>query len=117
MRTTTVLATVGFIVFGQTAAALAYTDFGQGRPITARDIAGKSFCWSAGGTKANYANDGQYTDNRGRHGQWSISEPGVLRIGNWHMQVEVLSDGRLHQWRYCLLCTWHDFDSWGNQCR
>src|SRR5580693_8093067 len=28
--------------------ALAYTDFGQGRPIAAKDLAGKKFCWNAG---------------------------------------------------------------------
>jgi hypothetical protein len=27
---------------------LAFTDFGQGRPITTQDLSGKSFCWNNG---------------------------------------------------------------------
>ena len=42
--------------------ALAYTDFGQGRPIAAKDIAGKTICWSRKGAGANFAANGQYTD-------------------------------------------------------
>ena len=44
--------------------ALAYTDFGQGRPIAAKDLAGKKFCWNAGGWTI-YAADGHYTNSKG----------------------------------------------------
>jgi hypothetical protein len=112
-------AAVVCFAFGQTQ-ALAFTDFGQGRPIAAKDIAGKTICWSRSGTRGNFAANGGYTDNRhqpGYHDQWSIPEPGVLRIGStWHRQVEVLPDGRLHSYRYCLSCGEHDQDSWGTSC-
>jgi hypothetical protein len=99
--------------------ALAYTDFGQGRPIAAKDIAGKTICWSRKGVRANFAPNRQYTDNQhrpGYHDQWSVPEPGVLRVGYWHRQVEVLPDGRLHSYKYCLICGDHDVDSWGTEC-
>jgi hypothetical protein len=100
--------------------ALAYTDFGQGRPITAKDIAGRTICWSRSGVRGNFAANGQYTHNRhhpGYRDQWSVPEPGVLRVGYWHRQVEVLADGRLHSYRYCLICGEHDLDSWGTECK
>jgi hypothetical protein len=111
-------AAVACIAFGWTQ-ALAYTDFGQGRPISAKDIAGKTICWSRKGVRANFAANGQYTDNQHRPGyrdQWSVPELGVLRVGYWHRQVEVLPDGRLHSYKYCLTCGDHDVDSWGTEC-
>ena len=57
--------------------ALAYTDFGQGRPIAAKDLAGKKFCWDGGGWTI-YAADGHYTNSKGDHTHWSVPEPGVV---------------------------------------
>lgn len=34
------------------------------------------------------------------------------RYGQW----EVLSDGRLHAYKYCLLCGDHDRDGWATRC-
>jgi hypothetical protein len=79
-----------------------------------------SSCWSRTGVRANFAANGDYTDSRhrpGYHDQWSVPEPGVLRVGYWHRQVEVLADGRLHLYRYCLICGEHDLDAWGTECR
>jgi hypothetical protein len=83
---------VACIAFGRTQ-ALAYTDFGQGRPITAKDIAGKTICWSRKGVRANFAANGQYTDNQHRPGfrdQWSVPEPGVYEL-----------DIGIGRWRFC----------------
>ena len=97
-------------------AVLAYTDFGRGKPVTAQDLSGKKFCFD-NGDWAVYAADGQITNNRGKHPPWSVSEPGVLHIGNHYIQMEVLPDGRLHTYRYCLLCTSnHDLDHWATPC-
>lgn len=95
---------------------LAFTDFGKGKPITAQDISGKSFCWS-NGVRTLYGANGTLSNSRGVHDRpWSVTEPGVLKIGRRYTQVEVLSDGRLHDYRYCLLCGDHDHDTWATPC-
>jgi hypothetical protein len=95
--------------------ACAYTDFGKGKPITAVDLSGKKFCWS-NGRWVIYDANGQFTNLKGTHKQWSVPEPGVLYINNHYVQIEVLSDGRLHSYRYCLLCGDHDLDTWATPC-
>jgi hypothetical protein len=100
--------------FGQTQ-ALAYTDFGQGRPIAAKDLAGKKFCWDQGGW-AIYAADGHYTNNKGIHTHSFVPEPGVVEIGYARVQSEALADGRVHNHRFCGTCQYHDKDFWGTLC-
>jgi hypothetical protein len=100
--------------FGQTQ-ALAYTDFGQGRPIVAKDLAGKKFCWNAGAWTI-YAADGRFTNSKGGHNHWSVPEPGVVAVGNWRRQFEVLTDGRIHNYHFCIYCGDRDLDSWGTLC-
>jgi hypothetical protein len=95
--------------------ALAYTDFGQGRPIAAKDLAGKKFCWNAGGWTI-YAADGHYTNSKGDHTHWSVPEPGVVAIGQGRRQFEVLTDGRIHNYHFCIYCMNRDIDSWGTLC-
>jgi hypothetical protein len=95
--------------------ALANTDFGQGRPIAAKDLAGKKFCWDQGGWTI-YAADGHYTNSKGDHTHWSVPEPGVVEIGYGRRQFEVLTDGRIHNYRFCGACQYHDKDSWGTLC-
>ncbi len=99
-----------------TNAALAYADFGQGKPISAQDLSGKKFCWNTGGWVI-YGADGQYTNRSGTHRHWSVTEPGVLHIRNHYLQIELLADGRLHSYRYCLLCPDHDQDMWATECK
>src|SRR5580704_11122271 len=41
---------------------LAFTDFGQGRPATAQDLSGKSFCWN-NGVRASYGADGKLSNS------------------------------------------------------
>jgi len=103
--------------------ALAATDFGNdgGRPITDRDISGKTFCW-ARGSRGVYAANHIYTDNRncGTHiCLWSIPEPGILKIGHSRRQTEVLPDGRLHSYQFCGPCngsSGNTIDFWGTEC-
>jgi hypothetical protein len=95
--------------------ALAYTDFGQGRPIAAKDLAGKKFCWNAGGWTI-YAADGHYTNSKGGHTHWSVPEPGVVAIGQGRRQFEVLTDGRIHNYHFCIYCANRDIGSWGTLC-
>jgi hypothetical protein len=96
-------------------AAFSFTDFGKGRPVTFQDLVGKTFCWGNGNTVL-YKADGQFQNNHGGHGTWVIVEPGVLKLGNSYRQVEVLSDGRLHRYAYCLICMNHDKDLWATPC-
>ena len=98
--------------------ALAVTDFGRdgGRPITSNDIAGKTICWSNGWVRANFAANGVYTDNRHHPGKWYVPEPGVLKVGNWIRSTEILPDGRLHVYKFCIYCDNRDIESWGTKC-
>jgi hypothetical protein len=97
--------------------SMAVTDFGHGRPVTYQDLSGKKYCWS-NGNLALYGADGKFSNNRGAHDTpWSVPEPGVLKVGHRYRQVEVLPDGQLHSYHYCLYCTAdHDFDFWAKQC-
>jgi hypothetical protein len=45
-----------------------------------------------------------------------VGEPGVLHVNNKRVQVELLSDGRLHVYRYCLICGDHDIDYCATPC-
>jgi hypothetical protein len=98
-------------------AACAITDFGRGKPITAQDLSGKTFCWNDGG-RVTYGANGLETNNKNNHHPpWSVPEPGVLKYwGNKYTQVELLPDGRLHFYKYCLICGNHDIDNWATPC-
>jgi hypothetical protein len=91
--------------------------FGRGKPITAQDLAGKTFCWADGG-RVTYGANGLETNNKNNHHPpWSVPEPGVLKYwGKKYTQVELLPDGRLHFYKYCLICGNHDIDSWATPC-
>jgi hypothetical protein len=98
--------------------AFAFTDFGRGKPITYQDLAGKTFCWPGGG-KVFYGPNGLESSNKNNHRPpWSVPEPGVLKYwGKKYVQVELLPDGRLHFYKYCLICTdSHDLDTWATPC-
>jgi hypothetical protein len=66
----------------------------DGRPVTSKDLLGKTFCWN-NGRVASYAANGKFSNNVGGHAQWAVDEPGILQIGEKREQIEVLSDGRL----------------------
>jgi hypothetical protein len=97
---------------------MAYTDFGRGKPIAFQDLAGKKFCWNTGYSVVYGANGLEANNKNNHHPPWSIPEPGVLKYwGNKYTQVELLPDGRLHFYKYCLICTDnHDLDSWATPC-
>ena len=59
-----------------------------------------------------YEADGQFKNNYGHHGRWSIPEPGILKRGAQYRQVQVLPDGRfrLHYFSD------GDQDYWGTAC-
>jgi hypothetical protein len=114
----------GFLFCGATAAivcaattASAVTDFGHGKPITFQDLAGKTFCWYDGG-RVTYGANGMETNHKNNHHTpWSVPEPGVLKYwGKKYTQVELLPDGRLHFYKYCLICGNHDIDTWATPC-
>jgi hypothetical protein len=103
-------------VLAVAAPASAYTEFGQGKPISAQDLSGKTFCWGDG-TRVVYGANGKLSSNRGVHDRpWSVPEPGVFKGGRGYDQIEVLPDGRLHLHKYCLLCGEHDLDAWATPC-
>jgi hypothetical protein len=96
--------------------AFSTTDFGHGRPVTTQDLSGKHFCWS-NGVRTFYGADGMVSTISGVHNRpWFIPEPGALKVGRKHVSVEVLSDGRLHAYIYCLICNEHDSDGWATRC-
>jgi hypothetical protein len=104
---------------------LGFSDFGKGRPVGFQDLAGKKFCWDSG-RSVLYGANGQFLNSNGAHGTWVVVDRGVVewrdqmksgeyrtgRYGQW----EVLSDGRLHSYSYCLLCGDHDHDHWATPC-
>ena len=94
--------------------ALAATDFGKGRPVTAKDLAGKTICWSDG-VKETFETDGIRTSSLGGHRKWVVVEPGLLRVARVYTQIEMTQDGRFHIHRYCGLCG-GDMDWWGTPC-
>ena len=69
--------------------ALVYTDFGQGRPIAAKDIASNTICWSRKGAPANFAANGQYTDNQHRPGYYDLKK--VRQVEHWLVQHAALT--------------------------
>jgi hypothetical protein len=94
----------------------AVTDFGQGRPIIAKDLSGKKICWS-NGSWTRYAADGQFSSSRGGRHTWWVPEPGVVKYGrDQYAQMEVLADGRIHRYWYCNYCGNEDNDGWGTPC-
>jgi hypothetical protein len=44
--------------------------------------------------------NGQYSNDRGQHSTWSISEPGVIHVGHVYLQTVVLSNGQLQQRKF-----------------
>ena len=95
--------------------AFAYSDFGQGKPVTFQDLAGKKFCWD-NGVWALYEANGQFQNSLGKHRHWGVVEPGVVMIGNQYDQLEALPDGRIQAYRYCLRCGNHDHNQWATPC-
>jgi len=93
--------------------AIAFTDFGKGRPVAERDLAGKTFCFDIG-DRNYYAANGRFSSNRG-HFRWSVPEPGILRVGRNVFQAEVLGD-QIHLHKYCSACYGGDLDYWGKPC-
>ena len=84
--------------------ASAITDFGRGKPITAQDLSGKTFCWADDGRVTYGANGLETNHKNNRHPPWSVPQPGILRYwGDKFTQVELLPDGRLHFYKYCLI--------------
>jgi hypothetical protein len=91
----------------------AHADFGQGRPVTAADLAGKKFCFESGGWE-HYWPNGRMTSSHGG-GIWSVPQPGLIHHKYSYMQLEILPDGRLHGFRKCTTCS-GDLDIWASQC-
>jgi hypothetical protein len=91
----------------------------EGRPVAAKDISGKKFCWD-NGNWIQYGADGHFENSRGHHGRWWVVGQGVIKTGEKEREVEVLSDGRLHMHWYRLRAgkgtKSHDMDLWGTAC-
>jgi hypothetical protein len=98
------------------APASAFSDFGKGRPITERDLAGKKICWD-NGRWTSYGKDGNAVNSREDKFEWSVPTPGVVETGDRRTQTEILADGRVHTYRYMLRSQNHDRDGWGTFCK
>ena len=85
-----ILAILSFLIVPSAAKA------DQGRPVTTQDLIGKTYCWENGG-KGTYGAGGSFSNNRGYHGTWSVTEPGVVLVGSRYNQIDILPDGRLQQ--------------------
>jgi hypothetical protein len=75
----------------------------ESRPVTANDLAGKKICWNDGGT-GMFAANGQFINKRGRRLAWSVTELGVVKIGNGYRQFEILADGSFYSHTFCGRC-------------
>jgi hypothetical protein len=60
----------------------------EGRPVTAKDISGKKFCWN-NGNWIQYGADGRFENNRDGYGRWWVVRPGVIKVGENEREVEV----------------------------
>jgi hypothetical protein len=98
----------------------------EGRPVTAKDVAGRKFCWNTGHW-GYFMADGSFTSDRReyfqkRPGHWQVLQPGVIRIGYSERQAEILPGGQLHEYWYALAhgkekgTKSHDRDLWGTVC-
>jgi hypothetical protein len=87
----------------------------EGRPVEAKDIAGKKICWN-NGHWAIFHPDGTVENDRGHHTRWQVTEPGVIKIGDNYRQTEVLPDGRIHEYWFKLTSSRRDRDLWGTIC-
>ena len=89
----------------------------DGRPVTARDVSGKTICWDTG-RKITFGADGRFINPRGRVTTWSVPEPGVIVTGYRRRQIEVLADGELHSHTYKVYRGGGDknIDHWGKVC-
>jgi hypothetical protein len=52
--------------------------------LAAKDIAGKTICWSRKGARANFAANGQYADNQHRPGYHDLKK--VRQVEHWLVQ-------------------------------
>ncbi len=89
----------------------------EGRPVSGSDIAGKKICWDDGGFTM-FEPNGQFTNNRGQHSQWLVTEPGVVKIGVSYRQYEILPDGGFYMHRFLARVgsiTGH-VEHWGKVC-
>jgi hypothetical protein len=84
-----------------------------GRPVTAKDISGRKFCWNSG-TWIKYGADGSTTNYVGQHGKWSVPRPGIIKTARGERETEVLPDGQLHEHRKAYY-GW-DLDFWAKEC-
>jgi hypothetical protein len=89
----------------------------NGKPVTAKDFAGKTICWS-NGRVAKYGADGSFANNAGTETRWSVPEAGVLVVGiRGHYQAEVQQDGQVHLHWLKLISSKHPVrDLWGQYC-
>lgn len=87
-----------------------------GRPIMAKDVSGRTVCWSNGHI-AEYRPDGSFANSAGAKARWSVSETGVLTVGNHNYQAEVQQDGQVHLHWLVLRSHRHPVrDLWGQYC-
>ncbi len=89
----------------------------ESRPVTANDIVGKKICWNDGRWILYLAN-GEFSNNVNPkpHSNWSVPEPGVIKVGFQYAQVEVLPDGQFYFHRSGGLSITGQIEKWGTVC-
>ncbi len=87
----------------------------ESRPVTEKDLVGKKICWNNGRTGI-FAANGQFTNDRGHHTTWLVTEPGVVEIGINYSQYQILPDGSFYRhWYHGKSITGHH-ELWGTVC-
>jgi hypothetical protein len=71
----------------------------DGRLATEKDLVGKKICWDNGRTGI-FAANGQFTNERGHHTSWLVTEPGVVKVGDRYTQYLILPDGSFYNHWY-----------------
>ena len=88
----------------------------DGRPVTEKDLVGKKICWNTGRISI-FAANGQYTNDRGHHTSWLVTEPGTVKFGEKYVQFLILPDGGFytHSYHGHKSITGHR-EHWGKVC-
>ncbi len=91
----------------------------ESRPVVENDLVGKKICWTPDGAFTMFGSGGQFTNSAGNHLEWSVTEPGVVKIGDGYHQIQILPDGSFYQHAFAGgagSITGHS-EWWGNVCK
>jgi hypothetical protein len=92
----------------------------EGRPVTANDLVGKTFCWE-NGVQEFYGPGGRWIrrmDGVENHGKWYVTEGGIMhhRYGDRETELRILPNGDLRLNVFCSGCTGQQLEARPEKC-